>query len=199
MLKAIVFDLGGVIFSSNATSYEGREKLARQIGIEPSKLQEFWFERREQIIIGKISEDGFFGELISTHQLPISLQEIKDIIRDSDVINQEMLTILAGLKNHFQLFALTNDVKEWIEYRINKFNLKKYFEMILSSSEIGLAKPDPKIYNYLFQKTDLNAKDIIFVDDRIENVNAAESLGIKSFHFTNAKEFKIWLEKENTL
>ena len=46
MLKAIVFDLGGVIFSSNAASYEGREKLARQIGIEPSKLQEFWFEQK---------------------------------------------------------------------------------------------------------------------------------------------------------
>lgn len=199
MIKAVVFDLGGVIFSSNATSYEGREKVAKEWGISAKELQKFWFERRENLITGKISEDTFLNDLISKYNLNMSLDQIKDHIRRSDIVNEEMIKIISALKQQYKIFALTNDVKEWVEFRINAFNLNKHFDIIFSSSEIGLLKPDKRIYQYVLEKINLAPEEIIFIDDREENVKASLNLGIKSFHFTNAKEFKNWLEKENIL
>lgn len=199
MITAIVFDLGGVIFSSNATSYEGRERFAKRIGIEPHKLQEFWFQRKEELITGKLSEEDYFRALIKSHNISTSMEELKEMVRKSDVINEEMIAILLDLKKRYALFALTNDLKEWIGYKINKFNLRDYFKTIISSSDIGLAKPDEKIYAYALKELNLNGKNIIFIDDREENIKSAAALGIKSFHFTNTKEFKEWLEKENIL
>ena len=199
MFKAIVFDLGGVIFSSNATSYEGREKLAKILNIEPKKLQDFWFEKKEKLITGKLSEEDYLRGLILSHKLSRSLEELKKIIRDSDIINKEMINILLELKKKYVLLALTNDVNEWLSYKINKFCLRNYFEAIISSSDIGLVKPDKNIYEYTLKKINLSPKEIIFVDDREENVKSAMELGIKSFHFTNTDDFIIWLRNEKIL
>ena len=54
---------------------------------------------------------------------------------------------------------------------------------ILLSSELGVAKPDPKIYKILANTINCGYDEIVFVDDFIENVEAAKILGIRAIHF----------------
>ena len=116
-----------------------------------------------------------------------------------NIIDESMLEILTLLKQKYLLFALTNDIKEWILHRINTFNLKTYFNLIISSSDIGFAKPDKRMYHYLITQLNLPPEEILFIDNREENLKPAEGLGMKTFQFKNREEFKKWLISEKII
>ena len=199
MIKSIVFDLGGVIFTSDGVSYEGREKFAEDFSLDKESLHKFWFERKEKMITGRLSEDDYLKELISANKLEIPLEEFKKNLRSRNILDKKMIEVLRLLKKKYKLFALTNDVKEWIDYRIKEFNLEKYFELIVSSSDVGYGKPDIRIYRELIKIINISPKDILFVDNREENLKPAEGLGMKTYHFRDSSEFIKWLEEENIL
>ncbi len=199
MIKAIVFDLGGVVFKSDGWSYETRERLAQELKIDSKTLQDFWFERKDKMITGKMSEADYLKEFLSVSQIPLPVDKFKDLIRSQNSIDEKMVNILIQLKKKYALSALTNDVKEWIDYRIKTFNLDAYFNFILSSSDVGLAKPNIKIYEHLIEKLDLEPESVVYIDNREENLQPAANLGMKTFHFTTTEDFIKWLKIENIL
>lgn len=199
MIRAIVFDLGGVVFTSDGGSYETRDLLAKNLKIDGERLHNCWFKFKNKLITGKMSEDEYLKYVISELKLNLSLEKMKEEIRSYNEIDKSMVELIMKLKRKYSLFALTNDIHEWIEYRINKFNLRSYFDKIICSADIALAKPDVEIYKYLLKTLNLSPKEIIFVDNRIENVKSAELFGIISHHFTNKDTFEKWLKEEKII
>ena len=66
---------------------------------------------------------------------------------------------------------------------------------VLLSYEIGVKKPNPEAFKILLQKLQLSASFVIFIDDRIENVEAAKNQGIDAILFVNPSQLKDELEK----
>ena len=107
-----------------------------------------------------------------------------------------MLDLLKKLKENNFLVALNNEVKEWNEHRISKFKLKKYFELIISSCDVGVAKPEREIYEILLDKIKISPEEIIFIDNREENLIPAKNLGIKTHLFKSKKLLVNWLREK---
>ena len=82
----------------------------------------------------------------------------------------------------YKLYVLSNMSKEYIEY-LRKLSVFDYFDYQVVSCEIHLGKPNPKIYEYLLSHCGLTASETIFIDDRKDNVEVAEQVGITPFHF----------------
>jgi len=61
--------------------------------------------------------------------------------------------------------------------------LETWFDVVVVSCEVGVAKPDPAIYELCLSRLGVKANEALFVDDRIENLEGAASLGIRTFHF----------------
>jgi HAD superfamily hydrolase (TIGR01509 family) len=61
------------------------------------------------------------------------------------------------------------------------------FHHMIISSEVGVAKPDAKIYHIALEQVQVRANEAVFVDDFIENIEACEQLGIKGVHFKDAE------------
>ena len=199
MEKTIVFDLGGVVFFLDGSSYKGREKMADSLGLDKEKLHKIWFEKKDLLVTGKMDEEEFLKEIVKISEKPISLEDIKIKIRENNIVNEEMLSLLRKLKENNLLVALNNEIKEWNEYRISKFKLNDYFESIISSCDVGVAKPDIKIYEILLDKLKKSPEDVIFIDNREENLIPAEKLGIKT-HLFKSKEILVdWLKENNNL
>lgn len=199
MIKAIVFDLGGVVFTSDGGSYETREKLAEDLGIDVESLHNVWFKYKNDLVKGKMSEQAYLESVIENIELNETLDELKKIIRDYNIIDDSMVELLLDLKNKYHLFALTNDIKEWIEYRINNFKLNHYFEKIISSCDVGMQKPDLDIYEHLLKEIQFKPEEVIFIDNREENLAPAEKLGIKTHHFKSKQELELWLQSEKII
>lgn len=182
MIKNIVFDLGGVVVAHNAESF--KEKLGEffsfVFGPDMKCVPMFWqdYDRGVLTIDETAAEVAKFrnctAETAKEHMLyAISLQE--EVEPTAKLIKE--------LKERgYKLYVLSNMSKEYIEF-LREFPVFEYFDKQVVSCEIGIGKPDRRIYEYLLSNYDLDPAETIFIDDRKDNVDAAEELGITPFHF----------------
>jgi HAD superfamily hydrolase (TIGR01549 family) len=81
------------------------------------------------------------------------------------------------------LACLSNDVSEWSTLLRRRFGIEDAFEAWLVSGDVGLRKPDPRIYELLARRLGADGSEIIFVDDRLQNLDAAVKRGWTTVSF----------------
>jgi putative hydrolase of the HAD superfamily len=73
---------------------------------------------------------------------------------------------------------------------MRKFGLKDIFDGVYCSCTVGFAKPDPRIYLTAIQNMKTTPRETVFVDDRQENLDACEKLGIRGLLFRDAHQLR---------
>lgn len=74
-------------------------------------------------------------------------------------------------------------MKEWSHYLRFKHNIQYLFSIVVISGDVGLLKPDPKIFKYLLEKLNAKPEDCVFIDDNLNNLESASKFGIKTLKF----------------
>ena len=96
----------------------------------------------------------------------------------------------------YRLLALTNFAAETWPRAVEKLPfLGTMFEGVVVSGIEKVAKPDPAIYRLLLDRYDVDPATAVFIDDRPDNVAAAEALGIRSHVFVSADDLEEWLSE----
>ena len=108
---------------------------------------------------------------------------------------EDMLGLVGRLKKGYRTAALANSGREWIDFKIKKYKLEAFFELIVNSGYAGLAKPDPKIYKLVVQTLKVNPIECLFVDDQKGNLLPAKKLGMETILFKGQKDLEIKLRK----
>jgi putative hydrolase of the HAD superfamily len=78
---------------------------------------------------------------------------------------------------------LSNGVPEIISRVRAERSLEEWFDVVIVSCEVGCSKPDPAIYHICLERLGVPAREALFVDDRLENLEAAAAVGLGTFHF----------------
>jgi len=86
------------------------------------------------------------------------------------------------------IWCLSNDVSEWSRKLRERFELHHLMNGFVISGDVGARKPDPVIYKHLLAQTGGEAKNIILVDDRPRNLDAAAALGLQTILFGPAPQ-----------
>ena len=95
--------------------------------------------------------------------------------------------MLADLREaSVRLLALSNWSAETFPVARGRFPFLGWFEGIVISGEVGLTKPDPRIFEHLLDRFGIEASDAVFIDDAVANVEAAARLGFHTIRFTGA-------------
>jgi epoxide hydrolase-like predicted phosphatase len=116
-------------------------------------------------------------------------------MEDAGVLDQEVLDVVARLRqNGYMAAILSNCTAHTLEY-IKKHRIDSYFDDMVLSYELGINKPDLRIYKLALKKLGITADEAIFIDDKVENTDDAEKIGIKSILFTSAEELVVELRK----
>lgn len=89
---------------------------------------------------------------------------------------------------------MSNQIDDWLEGEIDKYNLRDKFDYFLNSYNVGLKKPDPRIFELAVQKTECTYNECLFIDDANKNVEQAKKLGMKTILFDNFDQFKFELD-----
>ena len=79
----------------------------------------------------------------------------------------------------------------WSDARLvlnRKFNLDSYVDDAIYSAEVKLAKPDARIYQLALERLGVQAEEAVFVDDVLENVQAAQALGMRGVQFKSTEQ-----------
>lgn len=106
-----------------------------------------------------------------------------------------MRDLLAKLKGEgFKLYGLSNWCSK-VYATIDQFEIFKLLDGYIVSSEVHKIKPEPGIYQCLFERFNLKPEECIFADDRVENIEAGRRLGMEGIVFNNTKQFEQELRK----
>lgn len=179
MITTILFDFGDIFVNLEK---EASKKAFEQLGLLVSNAE--LLAKNELFEKGQISEDEFLGTFLK--YLPSSnKEEIKAawnvVIGNFPLYRLEFLQLLS---QKYRLFLLTNTDEIHIAFFEETVGMSFYtdfyrcFEKVFYSYEMGLRKPQPEIYKAILHQYELNPKNVLFVDDKKENTDAAAALGI---------------------
>ncbi|HZB71068.1 MAG TPA: HAD family phosphatase [Acidimicrobiales bacterium] len=87
-------------------------------------------------------------------------------------------------------YVLSNASAETWPHAVERFPFLSRFDGVLLSGEVGVAKPDPEIFDELCRRFHLRPESTIFIDDRAVNVDAARALGFTAHHFSTAEALR---------
>lgn len=140
---------------------------------------------------GRISTLEFLAELNNQLQSDLTLEEFKAIWVVSIEENLAMAKLLQSLKKQVSKMYLLSNTNEihWNEIH-SRFNLARHFDELVLSHTIGLAKPEPEIYQHVLELSGVPASKSLFIDDLEVNIRAAEHLGINCILFRDVEDFK---------
>ncbi len=197
-IETVIFDLGGVLVDWNP-AYLYR-KIFKD---DPAKMNWFlqtvcspsWNMEQDA---GRTFEKG--AELLIREYPEYENEILVFYERWEEMLKSEItdtVLILNSLKelNQVKLYALTNWSAETFPIAKKRFEFLKQFEGIVVSGEENTRKPFAKIYNITLERYGLSPETCLFIDDSLDNINAAKSLNINALHFTDAIQLKSDLEK----
>ena len=195
MIKAIIFDSGGVIVNQRLF-FERLNKI-----FQPKDRKKFWHEINIKAIPlckNQISEYEFWKRIanstdaVVTNEVPKNLWT-KDYEKLTS-INQDVLDIIKKLKQKYKLVLVSNSIKshEKINRRRGFFKL---FDMVVLSHKVNLTKDNKDIFLLATEKLKIKPEECIFIDDVKDFVDIAKSTGMKGIIFKNSKKLKASLRK----
>jgi 2-haloacid dehalogenase len=108
----------------------------------------------------------------------------------------EAVEVVNALRTRgYRLYALTNWSAETFPVARARFGFLSWFEDIVVSGEVKLAKPDPRIFELTIQRCRLTPGSTLYVDDMRPNVEVARGLGLHALHFEHPRKLRADLEQ----
>ena len=191
MIKNVIFDIGAVLVDWNPRYYY-RTIIDDEAIIEKFLAEVCTFEWNHTLDLGRPWEDAK-AEVMAKfpqHETLIDAYWHNWLEMFSGPIH-ETVDILMDIKRRgYPLYALSNwnDIK--FPIALKEFPFLGLFDGRIVSGEVKLAKPDPLIYQLLLNTYKLNPRECLFIDDRLENVEAARALGIESVQFISPRQLE---------
>lgn len=199
-LKAIIFDMGGVILDLTAKeTLKVPNALSVMFDISIKKTSEIWKNHWREIVTGKETPREFLVKLSTLIKTDKSTDELlsewtKLSMKDEKCINWTLLDYIVKLKKHYKVYVLTDALGIAQDDNLT-INIKSRFDGYYVSYEEGVCKPDDKAFRNILRKINFKAKECIFVDDVILNTEAATMLGLTSILYVDFMQFKKELTK----
>jgi len=189
-IKAVVFDYGNVI--SLPQDPKVMDVLAERVGVEKEKFVSALWTLRDEYDRGTISAKGYFKTVLSSLAVSMNDKSIDELIAiDTNSwknINTETEALMKELKAAGYLVGILSnmplDFLHWARKNIPVFSLPHFG---VFSCEVNLIKPEEAIYRKLLSIAGVEAPELVFLDDKAENVTGARAVGMEAILWENVE------------
>lgn len=206
-IKNILFDFGGVIVSLNKQNALNR---FREIGLK--NIDEYINEFRQKGIFleyeeGKINDKKFYAEFRKLAG--------KEDISEEDIDSAWMafltgipaykFQLLKDLRAKYNVFLLSNtnpSIMKWAmtsDFSPEGLPISAFFDKCYLSYEIGHAKPDKDIYEYIIKDSGMDPAETLFLDDGKANVDMGAEIGFQVYHANQDEDLRKVFEEKGLL
>ena len=202
MIKAIIFDFGRVISAQKPPSLFHRYE--DELGLEPGTINSVMFDSQawQEALVGRKTVEEFWYEIgpelgLNSHE---EIDAFRNRYRADENINTDVLKLIQKLHGHYRLAVLSNappGLSQWLaDWRILDF-----FDLVFCSGDEGVVKPDAMPFEVTLERLGVQPGEAVFIDDTMENVEAARKLGLHGILFTTAEvledELNLLLRKDH--
>lgn len=187
MIKAIIFDIGGVLnLISFKQYYEGLEKYC---DFTAHEIHKFEREVRHKLDLGQINKYDYHKFLVQKVNLRMSSDELFDFVNSFKVMNFELIDFIkTKLKDKYKLYILSNNSDLFLT-EVEHESYDNLFDKIFYSFQMHVAKPEHRIYQMTLDEINLNPEDCLFIDDKESNLLSAQNLDMNVYLFENNENF----------
>ena len=193
-IKAVIFDMDGVLIEAKDWHFSALNKALNLLGMEISRYDHL------------ITYDGLptrkkLEMLSKTESLPESLHkfinEMKQLYTMEIVCSECKPTFhheyaLSKLNNSgYKMAICSNSIRNTVETMMQKAFLDKYFEFYVSNEDVVNGKPDPEMYNLAIQKLNLAPQECMIIEDNENGIKAAKASGAWVMEVENVDDVNI--------
>lgn len=182
MIKAVIFDCFGVL----------------QIDAEQSFLEQHPDHRAELLQLRAQADVGLLDrlELLAgfSEVTGIAPDAIDRTLRSEHALNKPLLGCIQILRERgVAIGMLSNLGRGWFNEFFPEGAVRDLFDDIIISGEVGMAKPQPEIYQLALERLGIEPKEAVFVDDRESNCEGARAVGMAAIFYQDFEQFKVAL------
>jgi putative hydrolase of the HAD superfamily len=186
-IENIVFDIGNVIVRWDPTLISARTfgetkstpELVRSVFGNPLWLQ---------LNRGEISEEEAGRAYCDLLDLdPGHMERLFFNVKDTQDLIPGTVELMARLSAAgYRIYALSDNVREIVLHLRQRYDFWRYFDGAVISAELGVLKPDARIFDHLLDTYGLKPEETIFLDDVLRNVEGARAVNMHSVQFIDA-------------
>ncbi len=185
MVKAVIFDCFGVLAIDGWLKFCDENITDEVRRNKASKLNQLCDK-------GQMDYEAFLVEM--EKMTGIGTDEINARIYERLPKNDQLLGYIKQLKPKYKTATLSNiSNPDWFGHYFTKEELELFDDFIISREE-GIIKPDPEIFKIAARRLDVALNECVFIDDRPNNVKAAEAVGMRGLLYEKFPQFRKDLE-----
>ena len=194
-ITTLFLDVGNVLLT-DSWGPSMRRRAMETFGFDLTEVAErsrLAFEVYEE---GKISLDEFLDWVVFYQPRPFSREALKAFMLAQSQPHPEMIDLVRALKMRYGLkvVVVTNDGREFIVHRIQRFGLAAFVDCFIVSCFVHCRKPDPDIYRMALDIAQVAPAHVVYIDDQALFVEATQGLSIQGIHHTGYESTRAGLE-----
>lgn len=176
----------------------GRRKWEQKLGLPQYAVDRVVHGSRswKQAQSGEITDAEYWADV--AQQLGLDDESLALFRREyfaGDRLDNEMLSFIRDLRPRIKT-ALLSNASPHLMHLLEQMTVTDVFDEIVISGIVGVQKPDPAIYRIVLDRLRLAPEETIFVDDFVQNIQAAERLGMHTLHFRKGMDWRTELSQK---
>ena len=180
MIKAVLFDMDGVLIDAKEWHYEALNQALTLFGLEISRydhLKTFdGLPTKEKLKL--ISAATFFPKSLHTLVNKLKQKHTMEMVHTRCYPMFHHQYALSSLKKAgYKVAVCSNSIRATIETMMSHAELSSYLDLIVSNEDVTYSKPDPEIYNFAINKFNLRPEECLVVEDNPKGIQAGRASG----------------------
>jgi putative hydrolase of the HAD superfamily len=197
-IKAVLFDYGMVL--SGPPDPAARAEMERLIGVDAAQMHQLYWKYRDAYDRGTLSGVAYWNAIASDLHQVLDPSRLKELIAADNAYwtqpNQPMIDWARSLHRAGIRTGILSNIGDAMEVGIlARFPWLVDFSHHTFSHRLGIAKPDPAIYAHAIAGLGVSPAEILFIDDREENILGARAAGMLAIQYSNHKAFMVEMRR----
>ncbi len=195
MIKAVIFDVGGVLIRTEDHSY--RRLWEERLDLKPGEAEDIVFNSPmgQKAQCGEVSDEALWAWIGSRLALDDQLGVFRSDFWAGDVLDEALVEMIRSLRPAYQTAIISNATDALRESLTNQHGIADAFDLIVGSAEERTMKPAPAIFERTITALGRMPQECVFVDDFQHNVQAARDLGMAAIHYRPSTDVSAELRK----
>ena len=192
-IKAVLFDYGMVL--SGPPNPSAREQMKQILGVDEETFRAVYWKHRDDYDRGTLASIAYWEHVAHDLHRTLDAKQLSTLVEaDNDLWtqpNQQMIDWAAALQRAGIKTGVLSNMGDAMEAGVvARFPWMAEFDHKTFSHRLGMAKPDAAIYHHAAKGLGVAEQEILFVDDREENLVAARAAGMSAVQYSTQAEFE---------